>query len=78
LQIGLVIPTYNEAENLPDLVSTLSRLPLDLRLLVVDDNSPDSTGKIAENLSAANGYRLEVLHRPVKMGLGSAYIQGFR
>ncbi len=78
MRIGLVIPTYNEAKNLPDLVSTLSRLPLDLRLLVVDDNSPDSTGKIAENLSAANGYRLEVLHRPKKMGLGSAYIQGFR
>lgn len=78
MQIGVVIPTYNEAENLPGLVSALSKLPLDLRLLVVDDNSPDSTGKIAENLSAANGYRLEVLHRPKKMGIGSAYIQGFR
>lgn len=78
MQIGVVIPTYNEAENLPGLVSALFRLPLDLRLLVVDDNSPDGTGQIAENLSAANGGRLAVLHRPEKMGLGSAYIQGFR
>ena len=78
MQIGVVVPTYNEADNLPGLVSALFKLPLDLRLLVVDDNSPDSTGKVAEELSSANAGRLSVLHRPEKLGLGSAYIQGFR
>jgi dolichol-phosphate mannosyltransferase len=78
MQIGVVIPTYNEAENLPGLVSTLFRLPLDLRLLVVDDNSPDGTGCLAQELAAANVGRMAVLHRPEKSGLASACIQGFR
>ncbi len=74
----IVVPTYNEAENLPKLVSALFSLPLqDLSLLVVDDNSPDGTGEIAEDLGRQNGGRVQVLHRPGKMGLGSAYIQGF-
>ena len=51
LRITIVIPTYNEAENLPILVSALFTLPLDLRILVVDDNSPDGTGAIADNLA---------------------------
>ncbi len=78
MRIGVVIPTYNEAENLPRLVSALFGLPLDLHLLVVDDNSPDGTGHLAEELSAANAGRMVALHRPQKLGLASACFQGFR
>ena len=78
MKITIVIPTYNEAENLPKLVSALFSLPLDLRLLVVDDNSPDGTGRLAEELSGAHPGRVEVLHRPGKMGLRSAYLNGFQ
>lgn len=78
MRITIVIPTYNEAENLPKLVSALFSLPLDLRLLVVDDNSPDRTGEIAEQLSQEHHGRVEVLHRPGKMGLRSAYLNGFQ
>lgn len=79
VKITVVIPTYNEAENLPRLVSALFALPLqELTVLVVDDNSPDGTGRIANELAANSGGRLEVLHRPGKQGLGTAYISGFR
>jgi len=78
LKITVVIPTYNEAENLPKLVSALFSLPLDLRLLIVDDNSPDGTGKLAEELGQTYPNRIEVLHRPGKMGLRSAYLNGFQ
>ena len=78
MQITIVIPTYNEAENLPKLVSALFSLPLDLRLLIVDDNSPDGTGALAEELSQKHPGRLEVLRRPGKMGLRSAYLNGFQ
>ena len=76
--ITVVIPTYNEAENLPKLVSTLFSLPLDLHLLVVDDNSPDGTGRNADELAAIYPGRVNVLHRPGKMGLSSAYLKGFQ
>jgi len=76
--ITVVIPTYNEAENLPRIVGALFGLPLNLRVLVVDDNSPDGTGKIAERLKLKYGNRLDVLHRKSKGGLGPAYIAGFR
>jgi dolichol-phosphate mannosyltransferase len=72
-----VIPTYNEAENLPQLVSALFALPVDLRVLVVDDNSPDGTGKIADDLAARDSH-LTVLHRKRKLGLRSAYLEGFQ
>lgn len=78
MQITVVTPTYNEAENLPKLVSALFLLPLDLRVLVVDDNSPDGTGRIAEELKAAHPQRVDVLHRPGKAGLRSAYLTGFK
>lgn len=77
MQITVVIPTYNEAENLPRLASALFVLPLDLRLLIVDDASPDGTGRLAEELSEQYGGRLSVVHRPGKLGLRSAYLQGF-
>ncbi|MCL4271434.1 MAG: polyprenol monophosphomannose synthase [Anaerolineales bacterium] len=78
MRTTVVIPTYNEAENLPKLVSALFSLPLDLKLLVVDDNSPDGTGQIAEDLARTHPKRIDVLHRPGKMGLRSAYLNGFQ
>jgi dolichol-phosphate mannosyltransferase len=79
VQITVVTPTFNEAENLPKLVSALFALPLaGLKIMVVDDNSPDGTGQIADRLAAEHPNRLDVLHRAGKMGLGSAYITGFK
>jgi dolichol-phosphate mannosyltransferase len=74
----LVLPTYNEAENLEPLVAAaLANLPESARVLVVDDSSPDGTGELADRLGAAEP-RIEVLHRAEKEGLGPAYIAGFR
>ena len=74
-----ITPTYNEAQNLPRLVSALFSLDIPgFHLLVVDDNSPDGTGQIAEDLKKTYPGRLSVLHRAGKEGLGKAYIQGFR
>lgn len=74
----LVLPTYNEAANLAAVVEAArSNLPDGAHILVVDDNSPDGTGEIADRLAAADP-ALEVLHRPAKEGLGPAYIAGFR
>jgi dolichol-phosphate mannosyltransferase len=74
----LVLPTYNEAENVGAIVAAaLAKLPASGRVLVVDDDSPDGTGAIADRL-AAGDERVEVLHRPRKEGLGPAYIAGFR
>ncbi len=79
MQLTVVVPTYNEAQNLPELARQLFSLPIsDLRLLVVDDASPDGTGDLAEELKSRNPGRISVLHRKGKLGLGSAYIQGFR
>lgn len=78
MRITVVIPTYNEAENLPKLVSALFSLPIDISILIVDDNSPDGTGRIADELAVAHPDRIETLHRPGKMGLRSAYLNGFQ
>jgi len=78
-QLTVVIPTYNEAENIPLLAAELWNLPLaELKILIVDDNSPDGTGRIADALAERNPGRLSVIHRPGKLGLGRAYIAGFR
>jgi dolichol-phosphate mannosyltransferase len=77
MRITVILPTYNEAENLPNLVSALLSLPLDLSVLVVDDDSPDGTGQIADQLSALHPKKISVLHRAGKLGLRSAYIEGF-
>lgn len=75
--ITVVVPTYNEKDNLPELVGQLLALPLPtLRILVVDDNSPDGTGELADKLAAETPGRIEVLHRTAKDGLGRAYIAG--
>jgi dolichol-phosphate mannosyltransferase len=73
----MIIPTYNEAENLPRVVSALFSLPLDLHVLVVDDNSEDGTGRIADELATSNPDKLHVIHRSRKLGLSSAYLQAF-
>jgi dolichol-phosphate mannosyltransferase len=73
----MVIPTYNEVENLADLLERLRRSTPDVDVLVVDDNSPDGTGELADSL-AADDPQVRVLHRPEKQGLGAAYGEGFR
>jgi dolichol-phosphate mannosyltransferase len=79
VQPTVIIPTYNEAENLPKLISQVFDLAIPgLKILVVDDHSPDGTGELADSLCKEyNGY-LDVLHRPGKLGLGTAYIQGMQ
>jgi len=72
----IVIPTYNERENLPQLVRRLMAQPVELDLLVVDDSSPDGTGALADELAAVHP-QVHVLHRQVKDGLGRAYLAGF-
>jgi len=77
-QLTVVIPTYNEAENLPALAAALWSLPIpDLKILVIDDASPDGTGEIADDLSHSKPERISVIHRTGKLGLGTAYITGF-
>jgi dolichol-phosphate mannosyltransferase len=78
MRITIVVPTYKEAENLPKLVSALLSLPLDLSILVVDDDSPDGTGKIADQLSNEHPGKVSALHRVGKLGLRSAYMEGFQ
>jgi dolichol-phosphate mannosyltransferase len=73
----VVVPTYNERENLLPLAQRLLALPVPVDLLVVDDNSPDGTGKLADDM-AAKQPAIHVLHRTAKNGLGRAYIAGFR
>ena len=76
--ITVVVPTYNEAQNLPELAARLSSLDIgDLRLLVVDDGSPDGTADVARRLSREYALNVSVLERPGKLGLGTAYVEGF-
>ncbi len=69
------LPTYNERENLPRVIDALE--PFGVRVLVIDDNSPDGTGELADRLAAERDW-VSVLHRPRKEGLGPAYLAGFR
>jgi dolichol-phosphate mannosyltransferase len=79
VKITVILPTYNEAENLPKLVPALFAQGLpDLKLLIVDDLSPDGTGEIAEELAAQYPGRIEVMHREGPRGLGRAYVAGFK
>ncbi len=80
-KVFVVLPTYNESENIVRIAPALLDLAIpNLHVLVVDDNSPDGTGQLAEDLAAQSKYRgrVNVLHRPAKQGLGPAYIQGFK
>jgi len=79
LKTIIIIPTYNEVANLPKLAGEIfSKNIPGLELLVVDDNSPDGTGQIAERLNERYARKVHCMHRPGKLGLGSAYIQGFK
>jgi len=72
----VIVPTYNERENLPRLVPAILGQGAHFNVLIVDDNSPDGTGQIADELAA--DHRVNVLHRDGKRGLGTAYVAGFR
>lgn len=78
MKTTVIVPTYNERENIERLVHELLALPGDVNVIVVDDGSPDGTGALADALALAHPGRMEVLHRAGKLGLGTAYIAGFR
>lgn len=78
LDSRIIVPTYNEADNIDELIGQLLDLPVEVGIIVVDDNSPDGTGQLADLWSTKFPDRVHVLHRPGKMGLGTAYIDGFR
>ena len=77
MKSSVIVPTYNERENIILLAPELLALPVGLNVIVVDDNSPDSTGLIADEM-AARDPRISVVHRPGKLGLGTAYVAGFK
>jgi len=74
---AVIIPTYNESDNIERLVGEILALPIDAHVIVVDDNSPDGTGKLVDDL-AARDTRVHAVHRPAKVGLGTAHIAGMR
>lgn len=74
----VVLPTFNESRNLGEIVPQILAQDERLQVLVVDDNSPDGTGRIADELVARHAGRVHALHRPEKQGLGRAYLAGFR
>lgn len=76
-RVLVVVPTYNERDNLPLIAERIRAAVPEAHLLVADDNSPDGTGEVADELAAADDH-IHVLHRPGKQGLGAAYIAGFR
>ncbi|TEX44714.1 MAG: dolichol-phosphate mannosyltransferase [Actinomycetales bacterium mxb001] len=75
-RVLVIIPTYNEAENLPVIVGRVRASVPDADILVADDNSPDGTGRLADEMAASDAH-VHVLHRPGKEGLGRAYLAGF-
>lgn len=78
MDVVVIVPTYNEKENIEALVTQLLALPVGARVIVVDDNSPDGTGLIADRLAEEHSGRVSVIHRAGKLGLGTAYVAGFR
>jgi len=77
MNIYIAIPTYNEASNIEILVGHILQQHPSFNIIIVDDNSPDGTGTIADNMSKADS-RVHVIHRPQKAGLGTAYVRGFK
>jgi len=77
MKTTVIVPTYNEKENIESLVAQLLALPVSVDVIVVDDNSPDGTGAIADRLADENPGRIHVVHRAGKLGLGTAYVAGF-
>ena len=76
-QVLVIVPTYNERDNLPAIVAAVHEHLGEADVLVVDDNSPDGTGAVADDIAAKDA-KVHVLHRPGKQGLGTAYVAGFR
>lgn len=76
-EVFIIVPTYNEAENIVLLAPMLLELPLDTGIIVVDDGSQDGTGALADDLAVEHPGRIRVIHRPGKLGLGTAYLAGF-
>lgn len=74
----VIIPTYNEKENIERIIRVVINLPVEFHVLIVDDNSPDGTGEIVEKLQGEFPGKLFLLQRPGKQGLGTAYIAGFK
>lgn len=77
MDVCVVVPTYNEKENITELVEQILALEVDPQVVIVDDNSPDGTGQIADHLACQHS-RVSVIHRPGKLGLGTAYLAGFK
>jgi len=73
-----IVPTFNERENIELLVGEILDLPVPVEVVIVDDNSPDGTGEVADRLAVAHPGRVHVIHRPGKMGLGTAHIAGLK
>ncbi|MFO1520145.1 MAG: polyprenol monophosphomannose synthase [bacterium] len=78
MKTTVVLPTYNEAENLPSIVPAILQALPEAQVLIVDDGSPDGTGKIADGMAAQNPERIQVVHREKKEGLGRAYLFAFQ
>jgi len=76
MSVAVILPTYNERENLEPIIEELLSLDRVTHIIIVDDNSPDGTGRLADKLAARDG-RVAALHRPAKAGLGGAYVAGF-
>ena len=76
-RVLVIVPTFNERENLPVIYRRLKDACPDVHLLIVDDSSPDGTGQLADQLAAADPGRTHVMHRTAKDGLGAAYLAGF-
>lgn len=74
---AVIIPTYNESDNIPTLINQILALPIDAHVIVVDDNSPDGTGQLVDAIAATEP-RVHAVHRPAKLGLGTAHIAGIR
>jgi glycosyltransferase involved in cell wall biosynthesis len=77
LDIRVIIPTYNEKDNICELVNHILALNVNVQVIIVDDNSPDGTGQVADQLAEQDS-RVSVIHRSGKLGLGTAYIAGFK
>ena len=76
-RVLVIVPTYNERDNLPTLVDALVRHP-GVRVMVVDDQSPDGTGELADDLARQHPGRIDVMHRTDRRGLGRSYIDGIK